>query len=277
MADVEWVKRILLSLLLASSPASPADAFDRTPVDIRASEGDPILTRIAAEAKQAFANSPQFTVVERPEPNGVTVTLISQATILEAGRRVIHPFIEVHQNGRELPVVTRNCAPDQLADCASGIVLTTRNAVSGRPDLRNFPTFVRLERQPSFEPEWTTLFIGRFDGDPPGLFWFERERINPWKRTIAHHDYTTTDLCPGARAQVEALQQLQMPEPDVPGVEPDYTKLIMDGIGYSLAGHSRHADGQPGEFKIESNVGSPLAQWAELMLKSLQHCWKPVD
>jgi hypothetical protein len=39
-------------------------------------------------------------------------------------------------------------------------------------------------------------YIGRLDGDPPGLFWFKRQRMNQWERTITHHDYTTTDFCP---------------------------------------------------------------------------------
>jgi hypothetical protein len=270
------VKHLFVCVLLAGAALHPCAAA-AVPIEIRASPDDAAVAQLANDTKREFKHSSMFTVVEHSPPAGVTLFLMSIARTSDHGRSEVTAFIEARQAGRSLPVETVSCSPRLLENCAEGIVRTAVNAVSGRPDLRNFPTFMTLEVRPSFEPEFTTLYIGRFETDPTGVFWFKRERVNQWKRSIKHEDYTTTDLCPDALVQVQALQHLQMPEPDVPGVEPDYTKLILDGVGYALSGHSVHPDGQPGEFRIESNVGSPLAKWADSMLKSLAGCWRPLD
>ncbi len=97
---------------------------------------------------------------------------------------------------------------------------------------------------------------------------FRRTTTNPERIT-----YASTRTCPAARAQLEALERLELPVPDVPGLGNDLQVITMDGAGYRLRANALY--GQHGaDIAVGSNIGTPLARWIDATLAALAPCWR---
>jgi hypothetical protein len=115
--------------------------------------------------------------------------------------------------------------------------------------------------------------VGRIPPDR-GLHHFSFRRTAPNADRPSPTRYANTITCPAARAPLEALEDLALPGIDVPAIGREPTEIILDGADYRIAGRVVHADGQPGEFELSSNVGSPLARWIDSMMAALEPCWQ---
>jgi hypothetical protein len=60
--------------------------------------------------------------------------------------------------------------------------------------------------------------------------------------------------------------------PDVPGLGSEIAELVLDGVSYTLEAPGRVGKGY-GRFSISSNIGTPLARWADTTLAVLEPCW----
>jgi hypothetical protein len=152
-----------------------------------------------------------------------------------------------------------------------------QGAAVAPPDLSQLSDFATIERKPSWEDR-IRVRVGTFGGmetDPGSTYWFTRE-IEDKAEHIGGLAWTNTDACPAALPVLKRLERLKMPQPDVPGFGRDANIIIMDGASYRLSGIARHADGQPGDYSIESNRHSPLARWADKLFQVLEKCWKPL-
>lgn len=159
----------------------------------------------------------------------------------------------------------------------AGVLVAAAIGAQQTPDFSQLSVFATVERRPSFEGT-TRVRIGTFEGPlvPAGekvTYWFLREREDREGRVV---DRTVADGggCPTSVAAIRGLEHLRLPTPDVPAYRRDYNVIVADGISYSLEGVSRHLDGQPGEFSVRSNTGTPLSKWTERLFQSLESCWR---
>lgn len=89
-------------------------------------------------------------------------------------------------------------------------------------------------------------------------------------------DWATGETCPAAIDRLEALARVALPAPEIPGVGPRPTRIIVDGATYTVDVHAVHPDGQGGDLRVTSNVGSPIARWVDALALALEPCWQPV-
>jgi hypothetical protein len=85
---------------------------------------------------------------------------------------------------------------------------------------------------------------------------------------------TDTDACPAALPVLQRLEAISAVTHDVSGFGREEEVFLLEGTGYTLEGNAIHADGQAGSFRISSNIGSPLGDWAADLLFALNPCWK---
>jgi len=84
--------------------------------------------------------------------------------------------------------------------------------------------------------------------------------------------YTDTRACPAALQELQAVESLELPRPDLRGFGKELQVITLDGAGYSLTTAALYG-GDAGEIKVQSNVGTPLARWIDKALKALEPCW----
>lgn len=149
---------------------------------------------------------------------------------------------------------------------------------AGGPDFKQLWVFATIERRPSFE-KGTRIRIGTFDspmGATDGAYWFVKgEEVS--RDVYSEQAAASSKTCPAVLPVLKQLERLRLPQPDVPGIGRDYDKIVMDGVQYRLNGTSRHVDGQPGDYAIESNTRTPLAKWADALFRSLDGCWSKLS
>src|SRR3546814_13702123 len=61
---------------------------------------------------------------------------------------------------------------------------------------------------------------------------------------------------------------------DPPGFQDGDLLITADGTWYTLEGPGRYQDSHMGKFRVEANVGTPLARWARRVEEALAPCWK---
>jgi hypothetical protein len=88
--------------------------------------------------------------------------------------------------------------------------------------------------------------------------------------------WATGETCPAAIDRLESLSRVALPTANVPGVDRPPTQIIQDGAAYTIDVHAVHPDGQPGDLRVTSNVGAPIAQWVDALSVALEPCWQPV-
>ncbi|WP_157784799.1 hypothetical protein [Sphingobium xenophagum] len=76
------------------------------------------------------------------------------------------------------------------------------------------------------------------------------------------------------RAVIGEMKRIEPLQPDPPGFQDGDILLTMDGTSYALEGPGRFQDSHVGKFKMEANVGTPLAAWAQRVEQTLAPCWK---
>jgi hypothetical protein len=159
----------------------------------------------------------------------------------------------------------------------AGVLLAAAAAPAPPPDFSQLSIFATAERRPAFEAT-TRVRVGTFEGPMVGAgvkvtYWFIREREDGEGR-VTDRAAANSKTCPAVLHAIRGLEHLRLPTPDVPGYSRDYDVIVMDGTTYLLTGTSRHSDGQPGDFSVSSNTGTPLATWTERLFLSLESCWK---
>jgi hypothetical protein len=85
--------------------------------------------------------------------------------------------------------------------------------------------------------------------------------------------WAATRRCPAAKAQLAALENLQLPALDVPGLGEDIRSITLDGTIYRLEGSARFG-GAPAGVMLQSNVNTPLARWVDETFAMLEPCWR---
>lgn len=89
--------------------------------------------------------------------------------------------------------------------------------------------------------------------------------------------YTDTLYCPQALRALQQLSDLPGPQPGLVGLEKNPPKeIIVDGTGYRLSVATALPYLQ-GHMTLSSNIGTPLAQWVDEALKTLEPCWRPTQ
>lgn len=107
-----------------------------------------------------------------------------------------------------------------------------------------------------------------------GIYFFEKGTRQPrfWLRKTEPGkplQWTDTLRCPAAADAIEAMRAIQTHPNPPPN---DDLILTMDGVAYEL---DAPADFGPrtGRLRMTSNVGTPLAKWADATLTALAPCW----
>ena len=144
--------------------------------------------------------------------------------------------------------------------------------------LGHFPPIAVVEINPSLrlESEAFSLYAP-FTGPPQQ----GGTRYLVWRRLSRHRlqpdriDWATVAECPGADAVLIELESLPLPQVDVPllGRE-DRQGPPLDGVGYSLwFQYGKWPDGFAYSATVASNVGTPLARWADRFRQTMEPCW----
>lgn len=129
--------------------------------------------------------------------------------------------------------------------------------------------WMTLSRSPSFQ-HGVTVEIGTLETATSREYWF--------KRTAGTEDgplisWTDTTRCPAARSLLGQVRKLKMPRVSVPWFESDEMIVTADGTHYELSGEAAYGSSSAYDFKIASNLGTPLAAWIDNSLRILEPCW----
>ncbi|MDE1467316.1 hypothetical protein [Aurantiacibacter sp. D1-12] len=155
------------------------------------------------------------------------------------------------------------------------VALTSLAALMAAQDFvpRDFVPFMTFTRSPSQVGDDVSVEVGVLRGEGRLQFWFRKIVERDGEGDIL---WTDTQRCPAARDAVVASTQIAPPRVLVPGipVRPDGSIILsMDGVEYSLRS-SAHYDSYGGhELYFTSNVDTPLANWVEGSLATLEECW----
>jgi hypothetical protein len=133
------------------------------------------------------------------------------------------------------------------------------------------PVWGTLTRKPALRLQSVKVEIGTIVGrrGPEGIhFWLKRTLTD---RDRVETGWTTTLACPAARPALARMEEVSA-SPDVPGLGNEELEITLDGVSYTLETPGRIGRGY-GRFAISSNVGTPLAGWADATLATLEPCW----
>jgi hypothetical protein len=132
---------------------------------------------------------------------------------------------------------------------------------------------LRFSRAPAMGGgETQRVGICRDPDGRPGDFLFQRSAGRRDAAPVT--TYATSRACPAALRQLIALESLELPRPNVPGLGDELQTITMDGVTYRLEGLGLYGPASA-NFTLESNVGTPLARWIEGTLATLAPCWRP--
>ncbi|WP_428969369.1 hypothetical protein ACQR50_00320 [Sphingomonas sp. Xoc002] len=96
------------------------------------------------------------------------------------------------------------------------------------------------------------------------------------RMTLRQHGKPTVTIwadsrtCPGAAEAVRHLRSIPMPTPSLPS---DATDLILDGVGYRVRFRAHYGSEIGFPLELNSNVGTPLAEWVNRTRAMLKPCW----
>ncbi len=132
--------------------------------------------------------------------------------------------------------------------------------------------WLTFSRAPAFDRRVTIVEAGTFTAGPAQWnYWFRR---TVRKGRSAQVWWTDTTRCPAARWVVVEAVNLQPPRIEMPGVKiKDDVIISGDGVDYSFSSEASFDDGVLADIHFTSNVGTPLAAWADESLRRLEPCW----
>ena len=157
-----------------------------------------------------------------------------------------------------------------------------RDAWHAPPFRNQVGDFAIIFFQRAFDNATTEITLG-MSGSVLSGHYLIRRRLIPVEEGQIEHAYTNSRDCPAALEHIRELPHLVMPAPHVPPLDGEEQLVVVtDGARYVLEGRGsfpfRRSDASPhdrthADYRIESNVGTPLARWVDSMLAALQPCW----
>jgi hypothetical protein len=113
--------------------------------------------------------------------------------------------------------------------------------------------------------------IGTSDASQrPTVYWFRRSIDKPGEEKRV--DQVDTRACPRLLDALRALENLPAPKPAPPFLSSDEISVTVDGIGYALTIPAAYANRSTGDMTLTSNIGTPLAEWIEQTLATIEVC-----
>ena len=116
---------------------------------------------------------------------------------------------------------------------------------------------------------------GMFADRPVWNYSFRRTKTAGKRKTTY---WTDTLRCPAARSLLKKLVNVSPPRPWAPGIANPFIKgeekITLDGSFYELKVPTHYDGTMFGETSsFTSNAGTPLANWIDESLKTLEPCW----
>ena len=105
----------------------------------------------------------------------------------------------------------------------------------------------------------------------PGEFSLRRTSTNA--RGVVSDSLTSTGACPGVLKQLQALEELGLPQVDLPAFGNQVEVITLDGVGYQLTAPALYG-GDMSSIVVQSNIGTPLARWIDETFRALAPCWR---
>lgn len=87
---------------------------------------------------------------------------------------------------------------------------------------------------------------------------------------------TDSQSCPVILTLLRSLRDLPLPRPSVPLLDTDTIIVTADGVDYRLIVPASYDNGMGGQVTLQSNVGTPLADWVEQANDELDKCVAPI-
>jgi hypothetical protein len=129
--------------------------------------------------------------------------------------------------------------------------------------------FLSFSRAPA-PPHSSEQVCITHDPDARGDYLLRRTAIGRGSAVVT---WAMTRRCPAVRAQLAAMENLQLPALDVPGLGQETKFITLDGVIYRLEGTARFG-GAPASVMLQSNVNTPLARWIAETFAVLEPCWR---
>ena len=85
--------------------------------------------------------------------------------------------------------------------------------------------------------------------------------------------WTDTVRCPSARSVLVEVGKLKPPPVFIVGIQSDNIIVTADGVSYTMSASSQYPDAGIGDISFSSNVRTPLADWVDESLRTLDPCW----
>lgn len=150
-----------------------------------------------------------------------------------------------------------------LALVGATFPLSTAYAAS-KPD-----PWATLTIKPSWQQQ-TWIEFGTIGLDP------DTRQLHYWMRRTQGETVQQADSrsCPAMRTVIGEMKRIEPLQPDPPGFKDDDLLITADGTWYTLEGPGRYQDSHMGKFRMEANIGTPLARWARRIEEVLAPCWK---
>jgi hypothetical protein len=104
----------------------------------------------------------------------------------------------------------------------------------------------------------------------PVVYWFRRmTRVQGKESGVIQID---TRSCPKLTEALRSLQELSAPHAVVPFLDSDDVIVTADGVRYSLTVPAAYRNASSDDMTLQSNEGTPLADWIKQTLATLQVC-----
>lgn len=79
----------------------------------------------------------------------------------------------------------------------------------------------------------------------------------------------TSTTCAAVSDVVSSFRTVPMPQPQLPS---EGTKDVRDGTTYIVRFDARYGNDDAGVVQLSSNMGTPLAEWADKVLAKISNC-----
>ena len=136
--------------------------------------------------------------------------------------------------------------------------------------------WAEFSRSPSRGGNRVTVEMGTFRAGRGGPLHYSFRKVEGSRSEGMVESRADSRTCPQAREAIARLRDLELPRPAPPGFDDDNARIILDGTGYSITLPMDYR-GQRSRLTFSSNNGTPLADWINGTLRSMQHCWVVLD
>ena len=143
------------------------------------------------------------------------------------------------------------------------------------------PPSAVLERKEDMRPRWTVTAFSILwsrptpQGGERAPHWVARKVDADGRRLSTV--YADSRSCPALLEVLKRAELLEVPQPRFifsnPARRDGRSEIVLHDTGYRLTADARFASGADGQVQLSGGSRSPLAAWADSLMRTLAPCW----